>query len=461
MNPASTTAIKARNPALDKLLFIGKIFFIGFLILIMNLPMGMIQSLIFERNERRDSADWDVIKTWGRDQTLEGPVLTVPYLIYSKDDKNRVTVSTAYAHFLPENLKITGTMDPEIRYRGIFKIPLYRVNLAVLGSFNRPDFSPWHVQEKDVLWNDAFLSVGIPDMRAIQEVVKISWNGESREFDPGAAGKGVFESGIQVPIRGMKEGTAAQSYAFAFNLKLAGSKTLNFLPLGKETEVGLHSTWNNPSFIGAYLPSNREVSDQGFSAGWKVLHLGRNYPQQWLDAEVKADTIKESAFGVSLLFPVETYQMTTRSAKYAILFILLTFVTFFFFEIFNKIRIHAVSYLLVGFAMCLFYLLLLSLSEHLDFGLSYLAAAVATVLLVTSYSMAVLKAGSRAVVMGGVLAGLYGYLYILLQLQDYALLMGAVGLFVILAVIMFITRKVNWYGLTSSAAPLEKAVAVE
>jgi inner membrane protein len=299
-------------------------------------------------------------------------------------------------------------------------------------------------------------------MRAIQEVVKISWNGESREFDPGAAGKGVFESGIQVPVHGMKEGTAAQSYSFAFNLRLAGSKTLSFLPLGKDTEVSLHSTWNNPSFIGSYLPANREVSDQGFSAGWKVLHLGRNYPQQWLDTEVKPDTIKESAFGVSLLFPVETYQMTTRSAKYAILFILLTFVTFFFFEIFNKIRIHAVSYLLVGFAMCLFYLLLLSLSEHLDFSFSYLAAAVATVLLVTAYSLAVLKAGGRALLMGGVLAGLYGYLYILLQLQDYALLMGAVGLFFILALIIFITRKVNWYGLTStSAAPLEKAVAVE
>jgi inner membrane protein len=329
------------------------------------------------------------------------------------------------------------------------------VDLSFQGSFNRPDFGPWHVADKDVLWNDAFLTVGIPDMRAIQDAVKVNWSGETREFGPGAIGKGVFESGIQVPLHGMKEPLTSSTSSFSFEVKLAGSKTLNFLPFGKETEVTLHSTWSNPSFVGAYLPSSHEISDQGFTAGWKVLHLGRNYPQQWLDMEVKPEALNESAFGVNLLFPVETYQMTTRSAKYAILFILLTFVTFFFFEIFNKIRIHPVQYLLVGFALCLFYLLLLSLSEHFSFGLSYLVAAIATVTMVTSYSLGVLKAGKRAVLMGAVLGGLYGYLYILLQLQDYALLMGSFGLFFILGLIMFITRKLNWYRISRISETLE------
>ncbi len=436
-----------KNPALQKLLFFGKFAFIGFLMLLLFLPMGMIESLITERNQRRDTADWEVVKTWGREQTLGGPVLTVPYLVYTKVDKNRVTVQTQYAHFLPEDLKVTGEVFPEIRYRGIYQIPLYRTALQVQGFFKRPELSRWRIPEKDILWEEAFLTVGIPDMRAIQEPAKVIWNQSPQEFGPGNGGRAAFDSGIAAPAPGLRGGSTGQEYAFAFELKLAGSKDLLFLPLGKQTDVHLKSAWNNPSFTGAYLPASREVDASGFAADWKVLHLGRNYPQQWLDREIKPENFQESSFGVSLLLPVDTYQKTTRSAKYAILFILLTFVTFFFFEIFNKVRIHPIQYLLVGFAMCLFYLLLLSLSEHLVFGLSYAIATAATVFLITLYSAKVLKNGKRALVMGGVLSGIYGYLYILLQQQDYALLLGSLGLFVALAVIMFITRRVDWYTL--------------
>jgi inner membrane protein len=438
-----------KNPAMEKLLFAGKIFFVGFLILVLFLPMGMIQSLITERNERHDSADWDVIKTWGGEQTLGGPVLTVPYRVTTQVDKKNFVTTTYYARFLPEDLKITGQIRPEVRYRGIFKIPLYRVDLQVQGRFTRPDFSGWRVLETDILWEDATLSVGIPDMRAIQEQVQLSWEGKNLQFGPGSGEKKVFDSGISVKVPGLKEGKNGQDFAFSFPLKLAGSRDLQFLPFGKETSVTLHSDWNNPSFVGAYLPAARQVDEKGFSAEWKVLHLGRNYPQQWLDDEIKPENFNDSAFGVSLLFPVDTYQKTTRCAKYAILFILLTFVTFFFFEILGKLRIHPIQYLLVGLALCLFYLLLLSLSEHLSFGLSYILATAGTVVMITSYSGKVLKNFSRASVMGAVIAGLYGYLYILLQLQDYALLLGSFGLFFILGLIMFITRKIDWYAVAS------------
>ncbi|MFO1519597.1 MAG: cell envelope integrity protein CreD [bacterium] len=462
MNPPNpeTPPENKKNP-LDKLLFIGKIFFMGFLILVMNLPMGMIESLIYERNQRLESANQEVSSTWGKEQTLGGPVLTVPYLVYTKDSKNVVHTSTEYAHFLPETLNVVGKVDPEIRYRGIYKILLYRVDLNFQGSFPRPDFSAWHIPEKDVLWDDAFLSVGIPDMRAIQESVKVSWGDSSSEFGPGEAGRGIFTSGIQVPIRGLKQGKTGDTYPYAFDLKLAGSKSLDFLPFGKQTQVTLHSTWNNPSFGGAYLPTTRDISEKGFSATWKVLQLGRNYPQQWLDGVVKAENYNPSAFGVDLLFPVESYQMNTRSAKYGILFILLTFVTFFFFEIFSKLRIHPVQYLLVGFALCLFYLLLLSLSEYLEFGRSYLVASLATISIITGYSSKVLHNGKRALVMGFVLGGLYAYLYTLVQLQDFSLLMGSVGLFIILAAIMFITRKVDWYSVGRAVPAASKTINLE
>lgn len=450
--PASKP-IPANKTALHKLLFIGKIFFVGFLILLMNLPMGMIRSVIDERNQYRDSADWDVIRTWGREQTLGGPVLTVPYLTYqeitetdSKGREHKRIVPTRHlAQFLPENLRIDGNILPEVRYRGIYRVLLYKTDLQISGNFLKPDFSSLRIPETDVLWNEAVISLGVPDMRAIQQAQGIEVAGVTLPFGPGTADSGVFESGMEARLKGAVE--TPRDLAFKMDLKVAGSRSLQFLPFGKQTEVTLHSPWQDPSFVGDYLPDRRDIGEKGFTAHWSVLHLGRNYPQTWSDQEVARDRFQSSAFGVDLKFPVEHYQMATRSAKYGILFILLTFVTFFFFEIFNRFKIHPVQYLLVGFGLCLFYLLLLSLSEHVGFARAYLAATVATVGLITGYSLAVLKTGKRALAMGGILGGLYAYLYILLQLQDFALVMGSVGLFLILALIMFVTRKVDWYSL--------------
>src|SRR4029453_13048272 len=207
----------SKKSAAERWWLFGKIFFVGFLILVLFLPMGMIQSLITERNERQDSADWEVIKTWGREQTLGGPVLTVPYLVYTRDGKNRVVhTATQFAHFLPDQLKFEGTVVPEVRYRGIFKVPLYQVSLKAQGSFSKPDFSAWHVSEKDILWKDAFVSVGIPDMRAIREQVQLSWENFSSPFEPGNLGKAVFSSGMTAKVKGLQEGRANQAYPFAF-----------------------------------------------------------------------------------------------------------------------------------------------------------------------------------------------------------------------------------------------------
>jgi len=429
----------------------AKVVFVGFLILVLLIPLVMIQSLVYERKERQEAASRGVMQTWGSEQTVGGPVLTVPYqtrrVEYVAEGKPVTRTETHFAYFLPDHLEVEGRVDPEVRYRGIYRVPLYQVALSVKGRFAPPDLSARRIPEADVLWEDAFLSVGIPDPRAIKETVVLSWDQAPLTFGPGKAQNRVFGSGIEVTVPGLRPAGAGTAHAFAFNLNLAGSRQLHFVPAGKETHVALTSTWPTPSFSGAYLPATRAVTGQGFTARWKVLYLGRQYPQHWVDNEVPANTVTASAFGVDLLFAVDTYQTATRSVKYGALFILLTFMAFFLFEVLSDMRIHPIQYLLVGFALCLFYLLLLSLSEHLRFGPSYAAATAGTVLLIAGYSVAVLRNRGRAAAMAAQIAGLYGYLYILLQAEDYALLLGSLGLFLILGVVMFITRKVDWYAL--------------
>ena len=229
---------------------------------------------------------------------------------------------------------------------------------------------------------------------------------------------------------------------FNFNVKLKGSEYINFVPVGKVTDIELSSDWNNPSFDGPFLPDSREIDDDGFTAHWNVLHLNRNYPQAWIGAQHK---VKDSAFGVNLLIPVDSYQKSERSIKYAILFIGLTFLVFFFIEIINKKRVHPIQYILVGLALCLFYTLLLSISEHTSFNIAYGISTLLTIGLISTYTKTVLKSNALTGLMGGILIILYLFIFIIIQLQDYALLMGSIGLFIILGLVMYFSRKIDWY----------------
>lgn len=425
-----------------------KLLAVGGLVLVLLIPLGMVRSLISERQSRRDEATAEVAASWGRSQVLGGPVLTVPYLLRGKDEKGKTITWTAQARFLPETLVIDGQIVPERRHRGIFEVIVYRADLRFKGSFRRPDFAGWRIAPEDVLWDDAYLSLGIPDLRGIRSGVGLAWGERSLQFEPGGKEDGLWDSGLRARVPRLKEAKDADVYAFAFDLGLNGSRQLHFLPLGKQTRVVLKSTWPAPSFGGAFLPESRRVRDTGFDAVWNVSWFGRSYPQQWRLEESESlaprSALDGSAFGVELFLPVDAYQKTERSVKYGILFLLLTFLTFFLYEVFNPVSLHPVQYLLVGSALCLFYLLLLSLSEHVPFGFSYLLAAAATVLLIGGYSIAILRGALRALLMTLVLGGLYGYLYVLLQLEDYALLLGSLGLFAILALVMYLTRRIDW-----------------
>lgn len=417
-----------------------KVFFTGFLVLVLLIPTLMVQGLVRERKSTLRNAQTEVSQKWGLQQTITGPILTVPY----KNFYNRTNFNIQKAHFLPDSLNVKGDLDSEVRSRGIFDVPLYSADLNISGSFSFPDFSELNVSGYNVLWDQAYLSFGISDMRGLKEQLSANWNEEVLEFRPGLPEGAGFKSGLSLPIKNLN--SRVGHYGFSFDLKLNGSQEVQFVPMGRETNMLLSSNWASPSFNGAFLPTEHEITDEGFTARWKVLDLNRNYPQVWNN---KSYYTSESRFGLKLLMPVDTYQQTTRSIKYAVLFIVLTFLTFFLIEILNKVKIHPIQYLLVGFAIVLFYLLLLSLSEHINFDLSYILASVGIIGMVSAYTAAILHKKAMAILLFVVLTGLYVYLYVLLQLQDYSLLLGSLGLFLTLATVMFLTRKVDWYGLNS------------
>jgi len=440
----------------DSVLF--KMLVIGVLILALGIPLMMVRAQIHERQQRRASVVNEVASTWGRAQILGGPVLTVPYLVHDKDEKGKVTTWAQFAHFLPETLKVDGRLEPELRRRGIFEVAVYRADLQVSGSFLRPNLTGMGIPPQDVLWDSASLSIGIPDMRGLRSNVRLVWGSKVLQLSPGGGVTGLWSTGLRVPIAGLAQAPEKQAYPFAFALSVRGSQELSFLPFGKQTSVTLRSSWPDPSFSGGFLPESRSVTSKGFEAAWSVPYFGRSYPQQWLAAERESmapeTSVQESAFGVELYLPVDVYQKTERSVKYGMLFLVLTFLAFFLFEAFSPVSLHPMHYLLVGSALCLFYVLLLSISEHIPFAAAYGIASAGILVLISGYSLAILRGKRRALGMSGMLVILYGYLYVLLQAEDYALLLGSLGLFVILALVMFLTRRVDWY-----STRMEKATA--
>jgi inner membrane protein len=268
---------------------------------------------------------------------------------------------------------------------------------------------------------------------------------------PGNEDIGLVQSGLHAAGPGLAALPERAVIPFSVELEMNGSRDLKLLPMGSETVVQLNSSWPHPSFIGAPLPASRQTSAEGFTGRWSVPYFGRGYPPQWTSVGMDRAQLKAladaSAFGVSLIQPVDIYQQAERAVKYGPLFITMTFVVFFLWEMLRSRLLHPIQYAFVGFAMCVFYLLLVSLSEHFGFDLAYTSAAAATTLLVAVYSMNVLGGAVEGTFMGGGLAGLYGFLYLLLRLEDYALLAGSIGLFAMLALVMFATRRVNWYEL--------------
>lgn len=320
-----------------------KIILIGILIFILMIPFTMINSLINEREDRQASAIKEISQKWGLDQTISGPILTIPYNKFSHINDGEKIYHKKIAHFLPEELKIKGNVNPKIRYRGIYKAILYNSNLSISGIFKKPNFKEWNINEKDICWNEAKITFGISDLRGVKDKIELKWNDSIVDLIPGTTINEISE-GVHSPIKITSPRDTSQKYSFNAKLLINGSKSLDFLPLGKETDVQIQSSWINPTFHGNFLPEKREITDQGFKAKWKILHFNRNFPQQWINYKAN---INSSSFGVELLQPVDEYCKINRTTKYALLFITLTFLSFFLIEILNKLRVHPIQYLLI------------------------------------------------------------------------------------------------------------------
>jgi inner membrane protein len=433
------------------------------LVLILGIFLGAVTGLIDERKARRDAAVAEIGRVWGSSQVVIGPLLIVPYRyrIPARTFKDAAGVAqtieaetrTGVIHILPESLKVEGTLTPVERYRGIFRATLYRADMRLSGTVAPPDLGALDVRAEDVLWQDAIITIGVSDLRGATVEPTLDWGGRQVAFLPGPKGDFLL-SGLHAPVGFGVAGVPAGTTAFAVALTFAGSQTLAVAPVGKTTAVALQSSWPHPSFAGAYLPGTRAISASGFSADWTISYLGRNYPQAWKSHDGEGGAIATgdlrqrvaaSEFGVALVSPVDFYRLSERSVKYGMLFVLLILAAIFAYEVFGKARFHVLQYAMTGFALCVFFLLLLSLAEIVGFLAAYVAAAAMSTALVALYVGKAMASAARGLTIGALLGGIYGYLYIVLQLEDYALVAGALGLFAALAAVMYATRNVDWY----------------
>ncbi len=417
-----------------------KMVIISVLAIVLLIPSFLIQDIIRERITLSEQVKYELYSQWGNRQVIAGPVLNVPFSVAVTGDNNLVTgVRQGTAHFLPETLETEGVLVPETRKRGIYNVVVYEGKFMLKGSFIPPDVSQLDLENAQYNWNAAYFTVGVSDMRGIKNMPELVINGQKYKVEPGVVDADLFQSGITIKAASVE---LDRPMEFELELVLNGSETLSVEALGKTSKVSMNSTWAQPSFTGAFLPANRQVTAKGFTADWLVTHLNRNFPQQWADGKFNT---QGAALGVELLIPVDHYQKSMRAVKYAILFIALNFIIFIFIEIKRKTRIHPFQYSMVAFALLVFYVLLISIGEQTGFNLAYLISAVAVISLISWYAFTMLRDVRLTTWVTLLQAGLYLFLFTILQLQDYALLAGSIGLFVILAIIMAASKQIKWY----------------
>ena len=440
---------------------------IGFLLLLVLgslIPLDMVRSLVLERQGLSFSVKQEVSATWGQDQRIVGPILMIPF------EEKRITqvrnpikdAEPAYIdkvvfdryrlYLLPEALTIDAEASTSIRKRGIYEVPLYTARTQFTGSFGRPDLEALGIGPEDrVLWDKARIEVFVSDLSGSLNAVSLNWGGKEVPFRLDAA-EVAGASRIVAPLAALGL-ERAQSSDFSFDIDLNGSGSLGVLPLGKATEMSLASSWPHPGFTGSALPSDSEITTEGFTAQWQVSHFARQIPQQWRNDLMQVESLVQQAYTKGLLTrlvePVDHYLKAERSVKYGVLFVVLVCALLFGFEVMAGGRVHFVQYGLIVAALCIFFLLLLSLSEVLGFAAAYAIAAILSVTLIAFYVAKVAGGWRRGGIVTATLAGIYAYLYITLQSEDHAMMMGSLLLFAALAALMFTTRNVDWYRLGS------------
>ena len=426
-----------------------KLIFIGILTLVLLIPSSLVNDLITERANRQDEMMNDVSDKWSGSQVIKGPVLIIPYkkqvkfIDAAQKEGDKEVIENLY--ILPDNLHIKAGLATQTLHRGIFDVAVYNSRVKVSGNFSKADLNSLSLTPDQLLLNKARLTFSISDLKGLKNNPVIKAAGQTLSAEPVFDNNSVFGGGLQTNID--LSGTQNNEFTFEYNLDLKGSQGLSFLHLGKTTQVEATGTWNSPSFDGRYLPDERKMDSSGFTASWRMLYYNRPFPQQWINNDTLLSNDKklgDAVFGIKLRLPVDQYQKTTRTSKYALLIIMLTFISLFLTEVIRKQRIHIFNYVLVGVAMIIYYSLLLSFSEQIGYNWAYLIASVSTIALVSVFIASLLKNKMAALLFAFILSVFYVFIFVIIQLEDLALMIGSIALFIIVGILMYFSRKINW-----------------
>ncbi|WP_406683339.1 cell envelope integrity protein CreD [Seonamhaeicola sp. MEBiC1930] len=434
----------------------ARMLMIGFLTLVLLIPLFFIQELIRERSHRQTEAIEEINNQWGKQVLIYGPILKVPYRVFKEKTVTDKKTKKSYvelikeiriAYFFPENININSNINPETKNRGIYTTAVYNSDIKMSGTFVKPDFSEIEVDDKNILWDKAKIIIKSSNVKGVNTAnLKLDDSSFNLTSKYNASQKNYGYNHMALHTLETKnillnpQTTKPLTFNIDFNIK--GSEQIRFIPIGKTTEANITSNWKDANFFGEFLPYNGDkIHENGFDAKWKILDINRPFSQQHFKS---LPDLNEFAFGVNFMIPVDEYQKSERSSKYGFLVIGLTFLIFFLIQTLSKIHIHPFQYLMIGLALTMFYTLLVSISEHSNFLKAYLIAGSSVIALITVYSKTILKKLKFPVFIGLSLTALYTFIYVIIQLENYALLVGSLGLFLILAIVMFASRKIDW-----------------
>lgn len=417
---------------------------IAIIMLALLIPSFWIQNLIQEREGYQSQVIREVSNQWSTDQLVQGPVLVLPYkkpVLATATDKEKAAANGTI-YILPQNLQIKAGIKTGLLKKGIYEVTVYNSNINVKGSFSKPDINNLGIDPASILYDKARLVFSISDMKGLKNNPTVNISGQNYSPEPATESNSPFNTGLEVKFPLQKD----QDFSFNYQLDIKGTNNLSFTHLGKTTDVEINSDWANPVFDGRYSPDHRTVTDKGFNAKWHLLYYNRPFPQQWADRDslLTGSRSQEVVFGVKMQLAIDQYRQIMRTAKYAALIILLTFISLFLTELIRKQRIHLFNYILIGAAMVVYYTLLLSLSEQMGYNWAYLVSSVATIALIGTFTASLLKNKQAAALFTLILSVFYGFIFIIIQLEELSLLVGSIALFAIVAILMYFSRKINW-----------------
>jgi len=435
-----------------------RLLIVGLLTAILLIPLSFVKSLIHERMNRQQEVVDEISKKWGKEVLLYGPILKVPYKSTHKKEvynpktgikQKELFNSIEYAYFFPNKLTIKSIINPQEKKRGIYKTAVYNSNISINGSFTKPDFSEKDIPSKNILWQKAKLIIKTTNLKGVNSLVEVTLNKNNYDFESKYEHKITNTYNTAIELHKLESNFIKKedlpinkNVSFNLDISMNGSKQIRFIPIGKETNVQITSDWKTANFLGEFLPHNpNNISDEGFNAKWKILDINRPFSQKSFNG---IPDLTNYAFGVNFMIPVDEYQKSERSVKYGFLIIGLTFLIFFLIQTLSNIKIHPFQYLMIGVALIMFYTLLIAISEHSSYLKAYLIAGTSVVVLISLYSKSILKNIKFPIFIGSSLTVLYTFIFVIIQLENFALLVGSIGLFIILASVMYASRKIDW-----------------